>query len=67
MPLFVVALQLPQGAVLYWAASSSFALLQVRLGAIMHLNGQASHVHGLNRLLRTTGHFSLTGLGCCLS
>eukprot|EP00891_Asterochloris_glomerata_P004420 jgi/Astpho2/4420/fgenesh1_pg.00067_%23_28_t len=28
VPLFVIALQLPQGAVLYWAASSSFALLQ---------------------------------------
>ena len=54
MPLFVVALQLPQGAVLYWAASSSFALLQVRLGGIMHLNGRASRAYGLNRLLLTS-------------
>ncbi len=30
VPLFIIALQLPQGAVLYWLASSLTALAQVR-------------------------------------
>ena len=54
MPLFVIALQLPQGAVLYWAASSSFALLQVRQGATMHITGHASHTRGLDMLPLTS-------------
>lgn len=40
VPLFVIALQLPQGAVLYWAASSSFALLQVRQGGTPYIASQ---------------------------
>jgi len=30
VPIFIIALQLPQGAVLYWLASSLTALAQVR-------------------------------------
>ena len=30
VPIFIIALQLPQGAALYWLASSTTALAQVR-------------------------------------
>lgn len=47
VPIFVIALQLPQGAALYWLVSSLTTLAQVRSIRPMHvlINYQSSYCH----------------------